>query len=50
MKGSIRTIAGLILTMGATGGIENGSALLPCIALAAAGLATMASGVKAMKG
>ena len=49
MKGSIRTFAGFLMAFGAVGGIETGSALIPCIAIAAAGLALMASGVSALK-
>ena len=49
MKGSIRAITGFLLAFGAVGGIETGSALAPTLAIAIAGLALMASGVKAMK-
>jgi hypothetical protein len=51
MKGSIRTIAGLIITIGAAGGLDTATnaQLIPCIAIAAVGLAIMASGVSAMK-
>lgn len=49
MKGSIRAIGGFLLTFGAVGGIETGSDLATCLALAIAGLAIMAAGVSAMK-
>ena len=49
MKGSIRVIAGLLITFEAVGGIENGSALLPCLAIAGIGLFAMFSGTEAMK-
>ena len=49
MKGSIRAIGGFMLAFGAVGGIETGSALIPCLAIAIAGLALMASGVNALK-
>ena len=49
MKGSIRLLVGLLVTFGAVGGIDAGNALLPCVALAVAGLFIMNSGVKAMK-
>lgn len=52
MRGSIRAIAGLIVTMAAAGGLDNATdAQLPMVmAIAAIGLFTMASGVFAMKG
>ena len=52
MKGSIRVIAGLLVAFGAAGAIDTATnaQLLPIIAVAALGLATMASGVSAMKG
>lgn len=52
MKGSIRTIAGLIVVIGAAGGLDNATdaQLFPIIAIALAGLAVMYSGVQAMKG
>ncbi len=51
MKGSIRTFAGLVITVAAAGGIDTATdaQLIPCIAIAALGLALMASGVKALK-
>lgn len=49
MKGSIRTIAGLLIAMGGVGGIENNNALLPCMVIACLGLALMYNGTKAMK-
>lgn len=50
MRGSIRAIVGLVITMGAAGGIDNAtdSQLLPCIAIAMIGLAIMSSGVYSM--
>jgi len=51
MKGSIRVIAGLLIAMGAVGGLDAGSATLTEGILASIiGLAIMASGVKAMNG
>lgn len=51
MRGMIRVFVGLVVVMGAAGGIDNAtdSQLLPCIALACVGLAVMASGVSASK-
>ena len=51
MKGSIRAIGGLILTIGAAGGLDNATdaQLIPITLIAALGLAIMYSGVKAMK-
>ena len=51
MKGSIRTIVGLVITMGFAGGLDNATdaQLIPCIIGAFAGLAIMYSGVKAMR-
>ena len=48
MKGSIRLIIGLLITFGAVGGIDNDQNLVACVLLAAAGLACMYSGVRAM--
>lgn len=48
MAGSIRTFGGLLLCLGGVGGLDAGNALLPCLAIAVAGLALMASGVSAM--
>lgn len=52
MKGSIRTIVGLLVVFGAVGGIEQSTdaQLLGGVALAIAGLLVMASGVQALKG
>jgi hypothetical protein len=51
MRGSIRTIVGLVVTMGAAGGLDNATdaQLIPCMIVAAIGLALMYSGVKAMR-
>ena len=51
MRGSIRMFVGLVMTMGAAGGLDNATnaQLLPCIAIAIAGLAMMASGVSASR-
>jgi hypothetical protein len=54
MRGSIRSFFGLIITMGAVGGLENTMnsqvmQLVSLCALAAVGLAIMASGVSAMR-
>ena len=50
MRGSIRAILGLIITMGAVGGLDNPETpLLAGVAIAAVGLLIMASGVSAMK-
>lgn len=51
MTGSIRAFVGLVLTMGAVGGLDTATnaQLLPCMAMAAVGLAIMASGVSAMR-
>lgn len=48
MRGSIRTAVGFFLVFGAVGGLDNNSPLVACVALAALGLALMASGVAAM--
>lgn len=48
MVGSIRLIVGLLLCLGAVGGIDNNNAILPCLAIALVGLASMYSGVSAM--
>lgn len=51
MKGSIRFIVGLVLTLGAVGGMETGTdSELPIqLAIAVAGLLTMYSGARALK-
>ena len=51
MRGSIRAIVGLVVVMGAAGGLDTAtdSQLIACVAIAVAGLALMASGVSAMK-
>ena len=43
------TVVGLLIVFGAVGGIDAGNDLLPCVALAIAGLFVMNSGVKAME-
>lgn len=48
MAGSIRTFLGFLLVFGSVGGLDNGSPLVACVAIAAAGLLIMASGVDAM--
>ena len=49
MRGSIRAILGLIIAMGAVGGMENPETnLFLGLAVAVVGLAIMASGVSAM--
>lgn len=48
MRGSIRAGVGFLMAFGAVGGMDAGSPLLACVAIAAAGLAIMASGVSAM--
>lgn len=50
MQGSIRMVVGLLITMGGVGGIDSvnaGEVALACL-IAAAGIAIMASGVRAM--
>ena len=51
MRGSIRMIVGLVVVMGAAGGLDTATnaQLIPCIAIACVGLAMMASGVSASK-
>jgi len=51
MRGSIRVVAGLIVTMAAVGGIDRATdgQLLPCIAVALLGLLCMFSGTNAMQ-
>ena len=51
MKGLIRVLTGLVVTMGAAGGIDTATdaQLIPCIAIAIVGLAILASGVSASK-
>lgn len=48
MKGSIRTVVGLLITFGAVGGIDAGESLLVSTGLAIVGLLIMASGVRAL--
>lgn len=48
MVGSIRAFLGFILCFGAVGGLDSGSAILPCLAIALVGLSLMYSGVAAM--
>jgi hypothetical protein len=52
MKGSIRVIVGLLVVFGVAGGLDTATnaQLLPLVAIAALGLASMASGVSVMKG
>lgn len=50
MVGSIRAGVGFLLCFGAVGGIDSGSDILACMAIALVGLACMYSGVSAMKG
>lgn len=49
MRGMIRFVVGLVIVMGAAGGIDTAtdSQLIGCIAIAAAGLALMMSGAAA---
>ena len=51
MKGSIRAILGLIVVLGAAGGLDNATdnQIFTVLAVAAVGLALMYSGVSAMK-
>ena len=51
MRGSIRMFVGLVVTMGAAGGLDTATnaQLIPCVAMALVGLAVMASGVSASK-
>ena len=50
MRGSIRALFGLLLVLGAAGGIDTATdmQLFGCVAVAIAGLGIMASGVSAM--
>jgi hypothetical protein len=53
MRGSIRMIVGLVVVMGAVGGLDNTldsqvTQLISCMALAVGGLGLMYSGVSAM--
>jgi hypothetical protein len=52
MRGSIRAITGLLITLGAAGGIDNAAddQLLLVTSVAVLGLLLMYSGVRAMKG
>ena len=49
MRGSIRLVVGFLMVFGAMGGLDNAmdSDLYLCVALAAAGLALMFSGINA---
>ena len=49
MRGSIRMIVGLVVTMGAVGGLDTATnaQLLPCVAIACVGLALMMNGLSA---
>jgi len=49
MRGSIRVAVGFLLAFGSVGGLDAGSNLYLCVAMAFAGLAIMASGVSAMQ-
>lgn len=51
MRGSIRMIGGLVITMAAAGGIDNATdlQLVGCVMIAALGLLTMLSGIEASK-
>jgi len=51
MRGSIRTIVGLVVVMAAAGGLDNATdaQLIPAMAIAVVGLALMATGVSAMR-
>ena len=48
MKGSIRTFGGLLIVIGAAGGIEAGEPLIPAVFVAIVGLVIMANGVRAL--
>lgn len=48
MVGSIRTFGGLLLTLGAAGGLDNSDNLLASLAIALVGIALLYSGVSAM--
>lgn len=48
MNGSIRSLVGFLMVFGSVGGLDNGSSVIACVVIAAAGLALMASGVAAM--
>ena len=50
MRGSIRALVGLVVVMGAAGGLDTATdaQLLGCVAIAIAGLGVMFSGVSAM--
>ena len=49
MKGSIRFFSGLLITYGAVGGIDNGSAIVPALLIAVVGLVIMASGAMVLR-
>lgn len=51
MRGSIRMVAGLVITIAAAGGIDNATdaQLIGCVMIAALGLLMMASGIEASK-
>ncbi len=49
MKGSIRFGLGMLIVFGAVGGLDAGSDVLTCVAIAIAGLFVMNSGVKAIE-
>lgn len=51
MRGSIRTFLGLVLVLGAAGGLDTASdsELVYCVLVAFVGVVMMATGVSAMK-
>ena len=49
VKGSIRFLMGMLIVFGAVGGLDAGSDVLTCVAIAIAGLFVMNSGVKAIE-
>jgi hypothetical protein len=49
MTGSIRVFGGLLLCLGAVGGLDSGSDVVSCVVVATIGLVAMYSGVVAMK-
>lgn len=48
MVGSIRFVVGIMLCFGAVGGLDVGSPILACLAIAMVGLGLMYSAVDAM--
>jgi hypothetical protein len=49
MKGSIRFVVGMLMVFGAVGGLDAGSEVLPCVALAIIGMGVMRWGIGAME-